>query len=211
MEIKHFVAIAICCFLSFSSAETISAKCNKAKSESAITAMEKKGAIKRSVDDRVIRYDMAHEWEKMSDKQREKFLVKAFNDERCYTGDAVVLHVYFNGKDAGSADVFGGVELVKPEPVEDETAPLPKYELSLVSAVPGIKIGFEGIIDKPVSKTMLKRLHEKISYDNNGATYERVFVTWYLPHYKKGHGCWGMTTSEGGKVNVSIMKLQDKK
>ncbi len=209
MEIKHFIAIVICCVVSFSSSETISAKCNKAKSESAITAMEKNGTIKRSVNDRVVRYDMMQEWEKMSDKQREKFLAKAFEDERCYTGDAASLHVYFNGKDAGVADVFGGVELVKPEPVEDETAPLPKYELSLVSAVPGIKIGFEGIIDKPVSKTMLERLHAKVVQENDGSSYQRVFVTWYLPHYKKGRGAWGTTQSEDGKISASILKLQN--
>lgn len=87
---------------------------------------------------------------------------------------------------------------------------LPSYEAVITDQVPNNKLSLDCTITEPVDKDKLRALAEKVYADHNGKSYKNVFIMWYLPHYEKGAGAWGITNFTGGGSvpDVSIMALQ---
>lgn len=86
--------------------------------------------------------------------------------------------------------------------------PLPKYQLSVVQDIKGQKLSLDCTLAEPVDEATLRALGEKAYAENNGKKYQNVFIMWYLPHYQKGAGAWGITNFSGKNITVRIMALQ---
>lgn len=88
-------------------------------------------------------------------------------------------------------------------------APVPHYVAKVESDMPGIKLSLDCTIDAPVDKAVLEKLAHEIFAKHKGKKYERVFVMWYLPHYKHGSGAWAVSNFERGKLTeLRILALQ---
>lgn len=88
-------------------------------------------------------------------------------------------------------------------------ADLPGYDAKIAGKIPGMKLSIDCVIQQPVEEPVLKELAEKVYNENGGKDFKNVFIMWYLPHYKIGSGAWATTNFNDGKMNMSVLKLQD--
>ncbi len=211
MKPIRVLSLTLGCIAALASAQHIDAKCDKKKAEQTITSAVKSGVYSRVENyNGTVAYEILIPWDSLGKPAQEQFVTEALENERCIKGKGVAVQVSYKGKEVAWGDVFGGVVLssVENEEIVEDNGPLPDFKLTQTHTIPGIKISFDCILSNPVSRPMLKRLYEKIAKDYNTASYKRVFIMWYLPHYKIGAGAWGTTNSEDGKVEVRILKLQ---
>jgi len=205
------LSLALGCVAVLASAQHADAKCDKKKAEQTIASAVQSGVYSRVENyNGTVAYEMLIPWDSLSKPAQEQFVTEALKNERCIKGKGVAVQVSYKGKEVAWGDVFGGVALSSSEneDVVEDKGPLPEFKLNQTSSIPGIKISFDCILQNPVSKPMLKRLYDKISQDYGADSYKRVFIMWYLPHYKIGAGAWATTNSVDGKVEVRILKLQ---
>ena len=86
---------------------------------------------------------------------------------------------------------------------------VPHYLAKVASDMPGIKLSLDCTIDAPVDEAALEKLARDLFAKHKGKTYERVFMMWYLPHYKPGSGAWAVSNFEKGKLTeLRIYALQ---
>lgn len=88
-------------------------------------------------------------------------------------------------------------------------ADLPAYQVKVTSKMGTMKMAIDGFLQAPVDEATLKAVAEKAYRENGGPSFERVFIMWYLPHYKVGAGAWATTNVAGGTMDVKILRLQD--
>lgn len=104
------------------------------------------------------------------------------------------------------------VEAPKAEAPKTEApkpAAVPHYVAKIESDMPSIKLSLDCTIDAPVDTATLEKLARELFAKHKGKKYERVFMMWYLPHYKPGSGAWAVSNFENGKLTeVKIMALQ---
>lgn len=87
-------------------------------------------------------------------------------------------------------------------------AAVPGYTAKVVGKMGTMKLSIDCVIQQKVDSDTLKTLGEKVYNEHDGKGFERVFINWYLPHYKIGAGAWGITNFENGKISVQILSLQ---
>ena len=185
------------------------AECDKKKAKHEIDTSIEAGLFKRTkAKDGTVVYDMRYPWYSMDEKEQAGFADEVYGEETCVAGKPVKMRIVYKGKNVAQSNGKDSIAIVKDDPA-DATAPLPEFSVKQQHTIPGIKISFDCFLDKPVSRTMLMRLYEKMRQDYGTDAYENVFIMWYLPHYKVGSGAWGVTNCQKGKVNISIRAMQD--
>ena len=207
MNLKCFFVASLA--LSFLCSGVICAECDKKKAKHEIDSSIEAGLFKRSKSkDGVVVYDMRYPWFSMNEKEQASFASEVYEEEACIAGKPVKMRIVYKGKDVAKSHGNGGIAVAKDDPA-DATAPLPKFDVKQQHTIPGIKISFDCFLEKPVSRTMLQRLYEKMRQDYGTDAYENVFIMWYLPHYKVGAGAWATTNCQKGKADISIRAMQD--
>ena len=101
-----------------------------------------------------------------------------------------------------------GADSVVGTPEAAVAAELPSHTSKITANVKGMKLSIDCVLSEGVDAATLEALGKKVYEENNGASYENVFIMWYLPHYKIGAGAWGTTNFQNGKINVRILRLQ---